>query len=223
MNDNAAAAGAVTVWGRTTSVNVQKVLWVLAELGHDCVRHDVGGPFGGLDDPDFVAMNPNQQIPVLQDGPLTLWESNAIVRHLARTRGQGSLMPGDPAGVAVADQWMDWVLTSLYPSVITAMFHQLVRTTAADRNEELVSVHARLAGERMQIVDAVLARQPYVAAPTLTIGDVPLAALMFRYFTMPIERPALPNVERWYAGLTARPSYQTHVMVPWEPMKVPGA
>ena len=57
----------ITVWGRATSVNVQAVMWALAELGIACERIDVGGAFGGLDTPEFRAMNPNGRIPVLRD------------------------------------------------------------------------------------------------------------------------------------------------------------
>ena len=70
------------IWGRDNSINVQKVMWATSELGLACERVDVGGHHGGLDTPDYGAMNPNRRVPTLQDGAFTLWESNAIVRYL---------------------------------------------------------------------------------------------------------------------------------------------
>jgi len=72
------------IWGRRSSFNVQKVLWLAAELGITHQHIDAGGRFGGLDTPEFLAMNPNGKIPVLQDADgTTVWESHAILRYLA--------------------------------------------------------------------------------------------------------------------------------------------
>ena len=103
----------LTVWGRPNSINVQIVMWTAAELGLEVDRKDVGGAFGGLDTPEYLAMNPNGRIPTIQDGDLTIWESNACARYLAAQYGSGSLWPEDPAERAKADMWMDWKKTSL--------------------------------------------------------------------------------------------------------------
>ena len=88
----------ITVLGRRNSANVQKVMWTLGELGLAYQRHDVGGSFGYPDD----YPNPNRVVPCIRDGDLTLYESNACVRYLARRYGAGSLWPQDPAA-AIAD------------------------------------------------------------------------------------------------------------------------
>ena len=117
---------AIRIWGRATSVNVQKVTWALAELEVPYERIDAGGHYGGLDKPEFLAMNPNARVPVMEHDGLVMFESNAIVRHLARTCGAGSLLPDDEAGLAIADQWMDWAATTLSPAFI-AVFMEGVR------------------------------------------------------------------------------------------------
>lgn len=72
------------IWGRRSSFNVQKVLWLVDELDLVHQHIDAGGRFGGLDTPAFLAMNPNGKIPVLQDTDGTIvWESHAILRYLA--------------------------------------------------------------------------------------------------------------------------------------------
>ena len=95
------------IWGRTTSSNVQKVLWCCAELGIEYERVDLGGPFGGNRDPEYLAMNPNGRVPTIRDNDLILWESNTICRYLAATRHGEQLYPSDPALRANVERWMD--------------------------------------------------------------------------------------------------------------------
>ena len=92
-------------------MNVQKVMWTLAELGLDYQRNDMAGSFG-IDD-HYKAKNPNAVVPTIEDGDLTLHESNACVRYLAQQYGTGSLCPSDLKEAALADQWMDWQCSTL--------------------------------------------------------------------------------------------------------------
>jgi len=198
----------ITVLGRRNSANVQKVMWTLGELGLDYERIDVGGSFGYPED----YPNPNRVVPCIVDGELTLYESNACVRYLARRYGAGRLWPDDPQ-LAVADQWMDWQQTSLGPFFM--MFAHMIRLPPEQADPSQIEPNARRAGAQLALLDAHLADRPYIAGTALSVGDIPLGALMYRWFTLDIERPELPNVERWYARLTERPAYQKHVMVPY--------
>ena len=121
------------LWGRKTSVNVQKVLWALEELGLDYERLDAGGAFGGLDTSDYVAMNPMRKVPTLQDGDLVIWESNAVVRYLAQAYGDGALAGNHPADIGRADMWMEWFQNNAYADFI-ALFYQLVRLPRSQRD-----------------------------------------------------------------------------------------
>lgn len=211
------------VWGRKTSINVQKVMWTVGELGLAHERVDVGGEFGGLDTQAYGALNPNRLVPSIEEDGFTLWESNAIVRHLAQTHGRGSLSPADEQTYAKADSWMDWSLTTLYSDIILTCFLQLVRTPARDRNTSSVEVASRRAGEKLGILDRQLAGRPYIVGDQLSIADIAVGTLMYRYFNLGITRPALPNVEAWYDRLCQREAYRMHVMIDFKPMFVPGA
>ncbi len=211
------------VWGRKTSVNVQKVMWAVDEIGLPHERIDVGGPFGGLDTPEFGKLNPNRLIPVIEDNGFVLWESDAIVRYLAATHGPGQLMPADERQRALADQWMVWALSTLHADIIETIFLGLIRTSAADRNVAAIEAAAKRAGERLAILDAQLAGRSYILGDQPTVADIGCGSLMFRYFTLDIPRPRLSNVEAWYQRLTARKAYQDHVMIDYQAMKVPGA
>ena len=77
------------VWGRRSSFNVQKVMWLLGELSLAHEHTEVGGKFGGLDDPSFLAMNPHGRVPVLRDDDAIVWESHhdpALSRRPPRSR-----------------------------------------------------------------------------------------------------------------------------------------
>lgn len=211
------------VWGRKTSVNVQKVMWTVAELRLPHERIDAGGAFGGLDTPQFATLNPNRQIPVIQDGDFTLWESAAIVRHLARTHDLGGLYPTDARTQALADQWMDWAASSLYPDIISTIFIGLIFTPAAKRNTAAVDASIQRAGEKLLILDGALNNRPYILGDKLTVADIPAGGLMYRYFTLPIARPSLPNVEAWYGRLQQRAAYRDHVMIDYSALRVEGA
>ena len=202
------------VWGRKNSSNVIPVMWVVAELGLEHTRHNVGGSFGDLDTDAYGALNPNRTIPTINDDGLVLWESNAIIRYLSRTYGAGSLWPEDPRSVAQADQWMEWCKLNVMPTLIQAFFG-LVRTAKEQQDLEKVAEHARVVGQKMQIFEQHLDGQQFVVGDTVTMGDITIGAASHKFFTLDFERPELPNVQAWYARLCEREAYKTHAMNPF--------
>jgi glutathione S-transferase len=211
------------VWGRKTSLNVQKVMWTVGELGLGHERIDAGGNFGKLDTPEFAGLNPNRLVPVIDDDGFVLWESNAIVRYLAERYGRGTLAPEGRHAFARADQWTDWATTTLFPDIIATCFLGLIRTQAKDRDTAAIAAAAKRAGDKLAVLDRHLDGRAFICGDTLTMADIVVGTHMYRYFNLPIERPALGNVEHWYRRLAERPPYQAHVMVDFEAMKVPGA
>ncbi|MCX7630658.1 MAG: glutathione S-transferase [Geminicoccaceae bacterium] len=203
----------IKIWGRTNSINVQKVMWAIGELGLDFERIDAGGTFGGLDTPEYGRMNPNRKIPTIRDGDVVVWESNACVRYLAAKYGAGSLWPIDPGHRSEADRWMDWMLTTLVPD-LTIVFWQTIRTPPERRDMSAVRAAAARLGPIWAILDGHLAERAYVAGAEFTMGDIPVGCAFWRYVNLPIERPPLPHLEAWFERLKAREAYRTHVMLP---------
>src|SRR4249919_1089970 len=124
----------LTVWGRRNSINVQKAMWAVGELGLEHRRIDVGGKFGGLDTPEFRKRNPNGLIPVIDDGGVVVWESHAIIRYLAAKYGAGRLWPDDPARRSVSDRWIEWTQTTLQSAFIGGVFWAAFRTPKEQQN-----------------------------------------------------------------------------------------
>jgi glutathione S-transferase len=200
------------IWGRTTSSNVQKVMWTVAELGLAHERIDAGGAFGQVNEDWYRAMNPNGLVPTVEDDGQVLWESNAIVRYLAARYGTGTISPADPIARAQADRWMDWQISTVGPNW-GAMFMGMVRTPPSKRDHAAVAAAVKRLGDSYRILDAQLAGRDYIMGDTLTIADIPLGVSMYRYYELDVEHAPLPNVEAWYARLKARPAYAKHAMV----------
>lgn len=201
------------IWGRNNSINVQKAMWTVAELGLAHERYDVGGPFGGLDEPSFLAMNPNGRIPVIDDDGVIVWESNAIVRYLCAKHSDGALWPSDPAARSEADRWMDWQASSLIADLVT-VFLGLIRTPEAERNMPVINAATGRLNGAMEMLDRHLGSNEWVAGEEVTMGDIPVGALVYRWLNMPIERPDLAHVGAYHDRLAGRPAFAEHVMIP---------
>jgi glutathione S-transferase len=201
------------IWGRTNSINVQKVLWCCGELDLPYERIDAGMQFGVNNTPEYKALNPNALVPTISDDGFVLWESHAIVRYLSRKHGSGRLWPEDTRIHADADRWMEWYNTTMWLN-LRPVFWNLVRTAPEKRNMKEVEESRQKLASNLAIVDARLADRAYMAGASLTMADIPMGVAAYRWFNLPIERPALPHFEAWYKRICERPAFKHHCMLP---------
>lgn len=202
------------IWGRSTSSNVQKVLWCCAELDLPFDRVDVGGPFGGNKDPEYLKLNPNGLVPTVKDGDLIMWESNTICRYLAGTRSGGErIYPRDPASRTHVERWMDWQLAVVGPPMGQLLFG-LVRSTPETRDQAAIEAARRRALAAWTIVDDEMKDKQYLGGDALSLAEIVLGTQIYRWFTFAIERPELGNLRRWYDRMRERPGFKTHIEVP---------
>ncbi len=209
----------LTIWGRRSAFNVQKVLWLIGELGLEHRHVDAGGSAGGLDTPEFLAMNPHGRIPVIDDGGTVVWESHAILRYLAARYASGRLWRDDPAERSEVDRWMDWSQTALQPRFLQGVFWGYYRTPPDQRNWPAIRQALDDCAAHFRILDEVLARQQFLAGDGFSLADIPAGTCLYRYFELDIERPKAPNVEAWYARLQERPAYRANVMLPFDELR----
>ena len=203
----------LTIWGRKNSINVQKVLWTAAELDIAYEHRPIGGTPGSLEVPEYLRLNPNRLIPTLEDDGVVVWESNACVRYLAAKYGRGVLWAEEPGERAAADMWMDWMTSNLV-APLTLVFIGLIRTPPEKRDPAAIATGVEKLGSLFGILDRHLAQRAFVAGGQFTMGDIPVGAACYRYFALPIERPALPHLYVWYERLQQRAAYRIHVMLP---------
>lgn len=196
------------VWGRKNSSNVQKVMWCIAEMGIPHQRIDAGRQFGVVNEPAYRAKNPNGVIPTVEDEGVVLWESNAILRHLARKHGR--LMPAGLADQARVDMWMDWQQTVLGQGV-GPVFIGLVRTPEDQRDNAAIEKAKQASIAAMAILDAELGKHLFVVGNTFTVADIAIGIMAFRFKTLIPESPAFAHVDRWYGTMAARPAFAEHV------------
>jgi glutathione S-transferase len=203
----------LVVWGRNNSVNVQKVLWCCEEMALAYERVEAGLAFGVVSTPQYRALNPNGLVPTIDDDGFILWESNAIVRYLAAKHAAGTLWPADLKTRAEADRWMDWNNTTFWPA-IRPLFHGLVRTAPDKRDPKALEDSRMKTAELARIVDTHLQAREYLAGDAFTMGDIVLGCAAWRWITLPVARPPMPNLQRWCDALARRLPYQKIVMKP---------
>ena len=202
-----------TVWGRRSSSNVQKVMWALHEAGVEYDRHTVGGGFGGTDTPEYRKMNPNKLVPVVKDGTITIFESHAIVRYISKRYGRGTLAPRGNRVFALAEQWMDWTVSTFNPHLNVVFFNK-VRQPADQYDAAAVKAAETSCADVLKIVDKGLGRKPWLAGKHFSYGDIPLGILFWRYKNLDIKHARTNNLDRWFEQLKDRPAYKDVVMVP---------
>lgn len=190
------------VLGRKTSGNVQKVLFLLEELGTPYTREDYGRQFGNTGDDAYLALNPNGKVPTLVDGDLVVWESHTILRYLA-AKAKSPLYPTDLAERTQVDRWMDWLLASVNDAYLT-----LFKTTKGGETVPEEAVKTMVAA--LKILDAHLDKSGgnSVGNSLFSIADIALAPIVARCIRFPIALPELPALKAWDAAISARPAFQ---------------
>ncbi|GKS77501.1 glutathione S-transferase [Acidovorax sp. SUPP950] len=192
------------LWGRLSSINVRKVVWTVQELGLELQRTDAGGQFGIVCEPQFLRLNPNGMVPLIEDDGFTLWESNAIVRYLCAKHASGTLYPEDLRTRFVAEQWMDWQQTTLNPAGRDA-FLQWVRTPEAQRDPAAIARSVAATEPLLDRLETHLAQQPCLAGERFTMADIVVGCEIHRWWGLPQERVARTHLDAWYQGLLSRP------------------
>jgi glutathione S-transferase len=198
------------ILGKSSSINVRKVLWLCAEIDLPFEQEEWGSGFRSTGAAEFLALNPNAMVPVIRDGEFVLWESNAICRYLAARHTREDLLPAKPAERALVEQWMDWQATELNNSWRYA-FMALVRHSADHADRSCIEGGVANWNRHMRILDTQLSRTgAYAAGPSFTLADIVLGLSTNRWFMTPMERPRLTSVEAYFERLSERPGYRLH-------------
>ncbi|MFL1418304.1 glutathione S-transferase family protein [Pseudomonas fildesensis] len=200
------------ILGRASSINVRKVLWTCHELGIDYVREDWGIGFKPTQSAEFLALNPNAQVPVLIDDHGVLWESNTICRYLVNLYQRHDLLPFDPAPRARVEQWMDWQAVELNRAWGDA-FTALVRNNPDGLDAEAIAAAVQVWNDKMGLLEQQLIRtNAYVAGDEFTLADIPIGLSVHRWQMTPMERPAYPAVAAYYQRLSSHPGFQAFAL-----------
>jgi glutathione S-transferase len=209
----------IELWGRETSSNVQAVRWALLELGLTFDRRDVGGEFGGLDTPEFRRLNPAGKIPVLVDGRLAVFESAAILRYLGAKYGSESFWPRTLEARTRVDVLAEWAKHDIADLFTGPIFWNAVRLRAELRDPAAIQAGVDAFEASLAIAEHQLERHEWLAGAHMTPGDIHLGHVLYRYYTIDIERRELPAIRAYYDSLTQRSAYQEAVMIPYDSLR----
>jgi glutathione S-transferase len=179
-----------------------RALWVAEELGlaYQHLPIEIGD--AGARTPEFLALNPNGRLPVVADGDFVLSESLAITLYLAKKYGFGTLYPADLEGEAKAWQWSFWAIAEVDRGVNIWSLHA-VRLPAAERDDRLRQEALKVVGPPFKVLDAAVAKQPYLLGDAFTVADLNVAAVISRAVDMDLS--AWPHLQAWLTRCLDRP------------------
>ena len=156
---------------------------------------------------EFLAINPNGKVPVIDDAGFVLWESQAIMRYLALRERAEELYPQVPQARARIEQWLDWNATSLGPAA-GRLWYNTVLAPPTHRDEAAMVDSKRLLGKALPILEVALARHAFVAGDKLTLADIALAP-NFAYLEMcRFDLAAHTAIASWYGRMSTRESFK---------------
>src|SRR5262249_37524277 len=153
------------------------------------------------------------RLPQIMYDVLILWEPNTICRYLATTRQGERLYPSAPAARANVERWMDWQLATSGPPM-AALLGMLIRARPEQRDHAAIEAARLQALAAWTIVEDELEDRPYLAGSELTLAEIALGTMVYRWHAFPIERPPLKNLRTWYERMRERPGFKTHIAIP---------
>jgi glutathione S-transferase len=193
----------IRILGRSTSGNVQKVLFFLEEVGLKYTREDYGRQFNNTNTDAYRKLNPNMKVPTLVDGDLVAWESHTILRYLAALHAP-QLTGATPAERTHVERWMDWNLGALNTPYV-AVFKD-AKKPEGERSADFSAQSADLVAQ-LKILDGAIAGKSWFPLDRFTLADISLAPVVARCLGFPIEKPALPELTRWMKTIETRQAF----------------
>jgi glutathione S-transferase len=193
------------VLGRGTSGNVQKVIWLLEEIGTPYKREDYGRQFNNTADAGYLKLNPNGKVPTLVDGDTVVWESNSILRYICNKQGSQALYPSEPAARSQVERWMDWQLASLNNPYL-GIFKE-AKKPAGERGASWAT-DAKELKTQLDILEGGMNGQPWIAGQTMSLADICLGPIVHRCLDFPVELPGLTGLRTWRDKIAARPAFK---------------
>ena len=208
----------IKIYGRTTSFNVQKVLWFLDELELDYEHIELGGRFGGLDSEEFSNLTPVNKVPLVVDGKNNIWESHNILRYLSASYGTNVWYSEDPYERSLYECWMDWAHTMFQPAFM-GTFWGYYRTPEVKREMSEVNIALSKCMTCLNTLDEVLKKSNFLTGSTITLGDICAGSIIYRLISQGLYIELPSNVLKWYEALNNRPGYKKWIMSDFSELK----
>jgi glutathione S-transferase len=185
------------------TMNPRKVCATAKYLRSPIEYIPIDGVPGGLKGADYMAINPNGRAPVLVDGELRLWESAAIMMHLA-VQAKDDLWPlSDPARQVEIVRWLSWDLSEFAPHAGTIYFENYIKPKLGfgSTDHALVEANREPLNRAAQLLDAHLERHQFLVGEHLSIADFCVGVLLPQQDELGLSLRGYRHLQRWHARL----------------------
>jgi glutathione S-transferase len=180
-----------------------RALWVANEVGLDYEHLPIEIGDAGAGAPQFRSLNPNGRLPFIDDDGFVLFESLAITLYIAKKHSGGRLYPAALEDEARTWQWTSWALTEVDRGVNIWSLHA-VRLPPDERDLVKRDEALKVLEKPFAVLNAAVARQPYLLGDAFTVADLNVAAVISRAVDMDLS--AVPNLNAWLTRCLARPA-----------------
>ena len=198
----------LTVYGRKSSANVQKVRWICSEGNLEFKTEIVGGKYGGLTSPEFIRLNPNSTIPVLKDGDFILYESNSIIKYIS---DKFDILRSDTQEkIALNNQWIDWSSSVFGLNCSHYTLHNIL-LPIDQRNTTLAIEAKKKIYSCFELLNKQLEKTNYLLDNELSLADIPVGCWIHRCVVLGLEITEFKSLEKLYVNLKERSAFRTEV------------
>ncbi len=208
----------IEIFGRHTSYNVQKVLWIADELSLRYSLTEVGGRFKGNDTADFLAMNPMGKVPVLRDGSRLIWESNTIVRYLADCYSRASWISSCPYERSLSDRWMDWSIDIFEPAFV-GVFWGYYRTEPSKRDNARINASVATCESCLLQLERQIGSNSFLLGKSPSVADIATGIFLHRLTSIDLKISIPDSIRGWYERLSEQSGYNRWVMSDFTELK----
>ncbi len=193
------------------SQHARRVVSLMEEADLQYELRNVDMAKGAHRSAEYLAINPNHQVPTLVDGDIRIHESNAILRYLCVKHGLDAWYPKELPLRAKVEQWLDWNQCRLSPTVVDIVLNSVFLGAVGDK-AAVERGQSRLP-ELWSILDAGLAGTHFLAGSRPTIADLSVASSVFQ-LTFASITPAGSNIVDWFKRVGALHGFQKSLPPP---------
>lgn len=189
-----------TLYGFEYSQHSRRVVSLLEQTGIHYHFERIDMMQGQHMSPDYLALNPNHQIPTLIDKDITLYESNAILRYLCRKHNLADWYPQEAVQLAQVECWLDWNQCILSPLVVNIVLNRVFMGDKGDLDDANKAEHNL--PEALQTLEQRLSLHPYLAGEHPTIADLSVGSNLFQ-LTFASIAPDSKNTQAWFTKVSS--------------------
>jgi len=192
------------------SPNCLKVIALARQLKLPVQLRTVSIPRGEHKVREFLELNPNGRVPLLVDGALKLWESNAILHYLAE-KSHSSLLPSNAADRADVLRWMFWQTAHFGPACGSLIFERVAKKLLGlgEPDAQEIERGTQALTPLMTVLQHRLDEDDYLSGAHLSIADFALASFGVYWQEADLPFDQYPAVLEWYGRIAALPAWQS--------------